>query len=85
MKRLTPGKLALAAGIFTFLLASLLFLLMPGLSDLFWLSLDSYSPVLPCLLLALLAGLFCWIRALAIAYGEKLDELEEKLENMKKD
>lgn len=85
MKKLTPGKLALAAGLITFLLACLLFLLMPGLSDLFWLSLESYSPFLPCLLLALLAGLFCWIRALSIAYDEKLNELEEKLDNMKKD
>lgn len=85
MKKLTPGKLALAAALVVFLFSLLLCWLMPALPELFWLALEGNGPVLPCLLLALLAGLFCWLHALRCDYDSQLNELEQKLDTMKKD
>lgn len=85
MERFTPGKLALVTAGIVFLLSLLLFWLAPGLTELFWLAVEGNGPLLPCLLLALLAGFLCWNHAICHMLDNKLRELEEKLNNTKKD
>ena len=92
----SPLRLAAAFALLAFVLALFLFWLMPRLPELLWTALWEGSILLPALLLALLVGFLIWLnRTLAdmrSSYGRMITELklriqvlEEKLDNTKKD
>jgi len=88
-KNRTPFSVALYFSILTFLVTLVLFWMLPALPELLYLALWEGSPLLVCLLLALLVGFLVWLNlklaALKQQHSDDVWELRRQLEALRQE